>query len=210
MLFRSRRRNSRLRQASESQLQSRRISPRKMSFRQPTKLFTARKLRDATGSKRPPPPDAESAEKRPASPELPAGAQVILHYLVFLGACPERSRRVPWVKGFDLRPASQIEERAARIATSRREDDARARTFSQVPQAVRSARGRGGHRIFPSAAGTGWTLQADKCHAPGLAFDLHGLGNVSGTAAAQAAVRIHPPPQLLGVFHQFGFALTQT
>jgi hypothetical protein len=112
-------------------------------------------------------------------------------------------------RGFDLRRQA-IEERAARIATSRREHGARARTFSQAPQAVRSARGRGGCRIFPSAASTGRTLQSDKCHALGLTFYVHGPGNVSGTAAARAVVRIHPPPQLLGVFHQFGFAVPQS
>ena len=47
------------------------------------------------------------------------------------------------------------QKRGARIVTSGREHDARARTFSQAPQAVRSARGRRGDGISPSAAGAG-------------------------------------------------------
>jgi hypothetical protein len=77
---------------------------------------------------------------------------------------------------------------------------ARARTFSQAPQAVRSARGRGGHRTFPSAAGAGRTLHADKCNALGLTLDIHGPGNVSGTAAARAVFRIHSSPSVANEF----------
>ena len=67
---------------------------------------------------------------------------------------------------------------------------------SQAPQAVRSARGRRRHRIFPSAAGAARALQADKRNALGLTLDVHGPGYISGTAAARAAVRIHSSPSV--------------
>jgi hypothetical protein len=76
----------------------------------------------------------------------------------------------------------------------------RARTFSQAPQAVRSARGRRRYRSFPSTAGTGRTFQADKCNALGSTLDIHGPGNVSGTAAVRAAVRIHSSPSVAKEF----------
>jgi len=76
----------------------------------------------------------------------------------------------------------------------------RARTFSQAPQAVRSARGRRWDRVFPSSACAGRTLQSDKCDAFGLATDVHWLGNVSGTAAARAVLRIHSPPSIATSF----------
>src|ERR1700733_2437709 len=73
----------------------------------------------------------------------------------------------------------------------------RARTFSQAPQAVRSARGRRRrNRIFPTAACAGRALHTDKCDALGLAADVHGLGNVSGSATARAVFRIHSSPSV--------------
>jgi len=72
----------------------------------------------------------------------------------------------------------------------------RARTFSQAPQAVRSARGRRWDRAFPTAADAGRTLHPDKGNALGLAADVHRLGNVSGTAAARAVLRIHSSPSV--------------
>jgi hypothetical protein len=76
----------------------------------------------------------------------------------------------------------------------------RAPTFSQAPQAVRSARGRWGKRTFPSTAFAGRTLQADECHAIGLTADVHRPGNVSGTAAARAVLRIHRSPSIAKSF----------
>ncbi len=94
-----------------------------------------------------------------------------------------------------------MKERAARIATSRREQvTLRARTFSQAPQAVRSACSRRRHRSFPAAAGTGRTLHTDKRNALRFTLDIHGLRHISGTAAARAAVRIHSSPSVVGSF----------
>jgi hypothetical protein len=76
----------------------------------------------------------------------------------------------------------------------------RAPTFSQAPQAVRSARGRWGKRTFPSTAFAGRTLQADECHAIGLTADVHRPGNVSGTAAARAVFRSHSSPSIIKKF----------
>src|ERR1700686_4330188 len=70
----------------------------------------------------------------------------------------------------------------------------RAGTFSQAPQAVRSARGRRGRRILPSAAGAGRTLQTDKCNAFGPTADVHRARNISATATAQAVFRSHSFP----------------
>jgi len=67
----------------------------------------------------------------------------------------------------------------------------RARTFSQAPQAVRSARGRRRNGTLPPAASARRTLQADECHAIGFTANIHRPGNVSGAAAAQAGFRIH-------------------
>jgi hypothetical protein len=73
---------------------------------------------------------------------------------------------------------------------------ARARTFSQAPQAVRSARGRRWDRAFPSAARAGRTFHPNKCNAFGLTADVHRLGNIPGTAAARAILRSHLSPSV--------------
>ncbi len=73
----------------------------------------------------------------------------------------------------------------------------RARTFSQAPQAVRSARGRGWDHVFPSAACARRTFHSDKCHAFRLTVDVDRFGNVSGTAAARAVDRIHLSPSIV-------------
>jgi hypothetical protein len=91
-------------------------------------------------------------------------------------------------------------ERRAQIVTSQQDRDDRARTFSQAPQAVRSARGRRGNRISPSTAYASRTLHADKCNALGLTTDVHSLGNVSGAAAARAVFRIHSSPSVARSF----------
>ena len=70
----------------------------------------------------------------------------------------------------------------------------RAGTFTQAPQAVRSARSRRGRRILPSAAGTGRTLQTDKCNAFGLTTDVHGARDISAAATARAVFRSHSFP----------------
>jgi hypothetical protein len=76
----------------------------------------------------------------------------------------------------------------------------RARTFSQAPQAVRSARGRGGDGVFPFVACAGRTLHADERDALGLTIHVHGSGNVSGTAAARAVLQIHCSPSVAKEF----------
>jgi hypothetical protein len=68
---------------------------------------------------------------------------------------------------------------------------ARFRTFSQAPQAVRSARGRRWDHEFPAGAPAGRTLQADKSDAVGLTIQVHRLRNISTTAAVRAVVRSH-------------------
>jgi hypothetical protein len=92
------------------------------------------------------------------------------------------------------------EKRPARIVNYGGSMTPRARPFSQAPQAVRSARGRRGHRAFPSTPCAGRTLQADECHPVGLTADVHGSGNVSGTAAARAVFRIHSSPSIVRSF----------
>jgi hypothetical protein len=71
---------------------------------------------------------------------------------------------------------------------------ARFRTFSQAPQAVRSAGGRRWDWAFPACAPAGGTSQADKCDAFGLTVQVHGFRNVSSTAAIGAVIRIHSSP----------------
>jgi hypothetical protein len=73
---------------------------------------------------------------------------------------------------------------------------ARARTFSQAPQAVRSARGRRWHGVFPTSACASRTLDPDKRDTLGLTTVVQGLGNISGTAAARAVLRIHSSPSI--------------
>ena len=75
---------------------------------------------------------------------------------------------------------------------------ARFRTFSQAPQAVRSAGGRRWDRALPAGAPAGGTLQTDKCDALGLTVQVHRFRNISSTAAIRAVVRSHSsPPSLL-------------
>ena len=88
------------------------------------------------------------------------------------------------------------EKRPARIVTPQRERDAPGSYVSQAPQAVRSACGRRRHRISPSTACAGRTLQADKCNAFRLTADVHRPSNISGTAAARAVFRIHSSPSV--------------
>jgi hypothetical protein len=70
----------------------------------------------------------------------------------------------------------------------------RLRTFSQAPQAVRSAGGRGRDWALPAGAPAGGTLQADKSDTFGLTVQVHRLGNVSTTATTRAVVRSHSSP----------------
>jgi hypothetical protein len=86
----------------------------------------------------------------------------------------------------------------------------RALTFSQAPQAVRSARGGWGW-VPTSTAVAGRTLQTDKCNTFGPTTDVHRPGNVSGTATVRAVFRIHSlPPQLLALSTTSGPGKPQT
>jgi len=85
---------------------------------------------------------------------------------------------------------------SARTVTSGRNMTARARTFSQAPQAVRSARGRRWDRAFPSTACAGRTFHPNKCNAFGPTADVHRPGNIPGTAAARAILRSHLSPSV--------------
>ena len=164
------------------QLRGEKIRLRKKSFRQPIKPSIARKPQDAIGSKLPPLPGAEPAPKPPASPEARAGFG--------------KRKRAKWVVPTSI----EGRERPARTVTSRRGMTPRARTFSQAPQAVRSARGRRRCRISPSTTGAGRTLYADKCNALGLTADVRRPCNISGTAAARAVSRIHSSPSITKKF----------
>ena len=78
---------------------------------------------------------------------------------------------------------------------------ARFRTFSQAPQAVRSAGGRRWDQALPAGAPAGRTLQPNKCDTFGLTVQVHRLRNVSSTAAVRAVVRSHSsPPSWLRAF----------
>jgi len=70
----------------------------------------------------------------------------------------------------------------------------RLRTFSQAPQAVRSASGRRWDWALSAGAPADSTLQTDKGNAFGLTVQVHGLCSISSTAATRAVVRIHSSP----------------
>ena len=70
----------------------------------------------------------------------------------------------------------------------------RFRTFSQAPQAVRSASGRRWDWALSAGAPAGSTLQTDKSNAFGLTVQVHGLCSISSTAATRAVGRIHSSP----------------
>ena len=70
----------------------------------------------------------------------------------------------------------------------------RLRTFSQAPQAVRSAGGRRRDWALPAGAPAGGTLQADKSDTFGLTVQVHRLRNIPTTAAIRAVVRSHSSP----------------
>ena len=86
---------------------------------------------------------------------------------------------------------------------------ARARTFSQAPQAVRSARGRRWDRAFPSTACAGRTFHPNKCNAFGPTADVHRPGNIPGTAAARAILRSHLSPSVAIEFFTKSASLRQ-
>ena len=71
---------------------------------------------------------------------------------------------------------------------------ARFRTLSQAPQAVRSAGGRRRDWALPAGAPASGAFQADKCDTVGLTVQVHGLRNISTTAAVRAVVRSHSSP----------------
>jgi len=68
---------------------------------------------------------------------------------------------------------------------------ARGRTFSQAPQAVRSARGRRWDGVFPASALANGTKHTDKSDAFGLTVQVHWLRNISSAAAVRTVVRSH-------------------
>jgi hypothetical protein len=77
----------------------------------------------------------------------------------------------------------------------------RTRTFSQAPQAVRSARSRRWDGMLPASAGAGRALQTDKRDALGLTVQVHRFRDISSTAAIRAVVRTQSsPPSLLKAF----------
>jgi len=80
---------------------------------------------------------------------------------------------------------------------------ARFRTFSQAPQAVRSARGRRRDRKFPAGAATDRAFGADKRNPVDLTVQVHGLRNISTAAAVWAIVRSHSfsPLAVDGIVH---------
>src|ERR1700693_5045237 len=82
-------------------------------------------------------------------------------------------------------------------------------TFSQAPQAVRSARGRRWDRAFPSTACAGRTFHPNKCNAFGPTADIHRLGNIHGTAAARAILRSHLSPSVAIEFFTKSASLRQ-
>jgi hypothetical protein len=96
-----------------------------------------------------------------------------------------------------------LRKRAVRTANRRTgSKTVRFRTFSQAPQAVRSAGGRRWDWALPAGAPAGGTLQADKSDTLRLTVQVHGLRNVSTTAATWAVVRSHSsPPQVEDIVH---------
>ena len=80
---------------------------------------------------------------------------------------------------------------------------ARFRTFSQAPQAVRSARGRRRDRKFPAGAATNRAFGADKRDPVDLTVQVHGLRHISTAAAVWAIVRSHSfsPLAVDGIVH---------
>jgi len=64
-------------------------------------------------------------------------------------------------------------------------------TFSQAPQAVRSARSSRWDRAFPASARADSTFHADKRDAVRLTVQVHRLRDISRTAAIRTVVRAH-------------------
>jgi hypothetical protein len=72
----------------------------------------------------------------------------------------------------------------------------RLRTFSQAPQAVRSAHGRRWDRMFPAGSRADRTLEIDERNALGLTVQVDRFCDISRAPAIRAIVRCHSsPPQ---------------
>ena len=80
----------------------------------------------------------------------------------------------------------------------------RARTSSQAPQAVRSARGRRLDRASSSAPATGGAFHADERDSFRLTVDVHRFRDKSTAATVRAVVRVHssPPSSVTVIFHE--------
>ena len=164
----------------EWQLQRGRVRPRMKLSRRRTKRSTAPRPRDATASKPHRLPGA-AGQKRRSRPESKATRKSL---------CSTRT-------------SGKMDCECGRVGTSGPgrhlkggKHDARAGTFSQAPQAVRSARGRRWSRVSLAGARAGRTLHSDKCNTLGPTTDVHRLGNVSCTAAARAVLESHSFPSV--------------
>jgi hypothetical protein len=77
----------------------------------------------------------------------------------------------------------------------------RFRTFSQAPQAVRSARSRRRDRVFPSGSPANGAFQVDERDPFGLTVQVQWFRDVSCASAIRAVVRRHSlPPSVLLAF----------
>jgi hypothetical protein len=88
-----------------------------------------------------------------------------------------RSAKIGYVEGYlkNVRPGPSTVGREVMTA--------RFRTFSQAPQAVRSARGRRRDRMFPAGAATDRAFGADKRDPVDLTVQVHRLRHISTAAA---------------------------
>ena len=79
---------------------------------------------------------------------------------------------------------------------------ARTRTFSQAPQAVRSARSLGREFSFPAGTRADRALGSDKRDPLGLTVHVHRFRNISRAAAIRAVVRTQtsPPSSVVRIF----------
>ena len=102
-----------------------------------------------------------------------------------------------------------MERTSGPTVTSGRNCDGSGGTFSQAPQAVRSARSSGWDRVFPASAETHGTLRTDKGHTFRLTVQVHGLRHISCAAAVGTHIRMHRfPPQVEKIVYDNGARFT--